>query len=171
MNASKAFRVEPLDATFGAIVTGLDVTKLDPATFEEIYATWLEYALLIFPGQHLTTEQQLEFAKRFGDLGEYTAPISNVFKPDGTRADGDEGVLNILKGNESWHCDATFLPVQTKGSVLTARAVSSTGGQTGWADMAASYDALDESARARIADLSAYHSMLHSQARLGHKSS
>ena len=169
MRVRSTFQVEPLDATFGAVVTDIELADLDEATFDVLYATWLEYALLIFPGQHLTTEEQVEFAQRFGDTGIYTAPMSNVFKPDGTQVDGDEGVLNVLKGNRSWHCDATFMPVMTKGSVMTARAVPSAAGETGWADMAAAYDALDEETRARISDLSAYHSMIHSQSRVGHK--
>ena len=44
---------------------------------------WLEYALLVFPGQHLTQHEQDEFARRFGDL-EFTAtPLTNI-QPDGT---------------------------------------------------------------------------------------
>ena len=33
-----------------------------------LYATWLEYALLVFPGQHLSRDEQVAFARRFGPL-------------------------------------------------------------------------------------------------------
>ena len=48
-----SFDVEPLDATFGAVVTGLRLAELDDAAFAALYRTWLDHALLIFPGQHL----------------------------------------------------------------------------------------------------------------------
>ena len=51
--------------------------------------------------------------------------------------------------------------------MLSARKVVSGGGETGWADMRAAYDALDTDMRERIAGLSAYHSLFHSQARVG----
>ena len=41
-------RCEPLDATFGATVTGVDLATLDDPTWERLHELWLEYALLIF---------------------------------------------------------------------------------------------------------------------------
>ncbi len=165
-----SFRVEPLkDATFGATVTGLKLTALSDDAFQNLYRAWLEHALLIFPGQHLSRAEQTAFAKRFGPLEFDTTPISNV-KSDGTvRADSlDDGVIKVLKGNMFWHCDSTYMPVQAKGAVFSAEIVPSKGGETGWADMRAAYDALSPAMRARIADLRAYHSLHYSQAKLGH---
>jgi len=164
------FNVEPLDASFGAIVTGLELADMDEAAFSRLYDTWLEYALLVFPGQHLSNEDQVAFAQRFGPLEFDLAPLSNV-RGDGTvRAeDAGDDVINILKGNMGWHCDSTYMPVQAKGAVFTAHVVPSAGGETGWADMRAAYDALDSATRDRIADLSAYHSLYYSQAKLGHQ--
>ncbi len=169
MTSGTDLKVEPLDASFGAVVTGLKLAQLDDATFAELYETWLEYALLLFPAQHLTNEEQVAFARRFGDLEFDLAPISNV-RRDGTLRVGDESddVVKVLKGNMGWHCDSTYMPVQAKGAVFTAHVVSSSGGETAWADMRAAYDALDDEAQARIADLSAYHSLYYSQSKLGH---
>jgi alpha-ketoglutarate-dependent taurine dioxygenase len=66
-----------------------------------------------------------------------------------------------------WHCDSTYMPVQAKGAVFTAHVVPPTGGETGWADGRAGYQALDDEMRARIADLSAYHSLYYSQKKFG----
>jgi alpha-ketoglutarate-dependent taurine dioxygenase len=162
------FEVAPiLDATFGAQVTGLRLTEINEATFADLYQTWLEYALLIFPCQHLSTDEQIFFAKRFGDLEFDLIPISNVCK-DGTVRPEDDNFIKLLKGNDDWHFDSTFVPVQAKGAVFTAHVVPSSGGATGWADMRAAYDALDTTMRDRIATLSAYHSLRHSQAKIGH---
>ena len=165
---TRAFDIEPLDATFGAVVTGLKLAALDDATWRDLHATWLKYALLIFPGQYLSRYEQVTFAKRFGPLEFELAPISNV-KSDGTViADPDDDILKVLKGNMGWHCDSTYMPVQAKGAVFSARVVPKSGGATGWADMRAAYDALDENLRARVEGLAARHSLYYSQAKLGH---
>ena len=71
--------------------------------------------------------------------------ISNV-KEDGTlrlEKDNDDR-MKILKGNMGWHADSTYMPVQAKGAVFCAEEVPTIGGRTGWADMRAAYDALDD---------------------------
>jgi alpha-ketoglutarate-dependent taurine dioxygenase len=169
MPIDRNFKVEPLDATFGAVLTGLKLSQIDDDTFSRLHELWLEYALLIFPKQHLTVGEQEEFAKRFGDLEFAVGPISNV-KADGTvRGENmDDDVVKVLKGNMGWHADSTYMPVQAKGAVFSAQVVPSTGGETGWADMRAAYDALDDDTRECIANMSAYHSLYYSQSKLGH---
>jgi alpha-ketoglutarate-dependent taurine dioxygenase len=169
MTSGDSFAVAPLAATFGAVVTGLKLSQLDDATFSKLYDTWLEYALLVFPDQHLSNEEQIMFAKRFGKLEFDLAPISNV-RADGSVRDhnADDDIIQVLKGNMGWHCDSTYMPVQAKGAVFTAHVLPLTGGETGWADMRAGYAALDAPQRERIAELSAHHSLIHSQAKIGH---
>jgi alpha-ketoglutarate-dependent taurine dioxygenase len=130
--------------------------------------------VLVFPGQHLAEDQQVAFAKRFGEI-ELLAPdpeqkavaISNQ-KPDGTVFAADEHRFKSLRGNEGWHTDSSYMPLAAKASVLSAQVVPAAAGETEWADMRAAYDALDEATRRRIAGLSAHHSLYHSQARIGH---
>ena len=164
-----ALDIEPIDATLGAIVRGIKVAEADEATFRALYDAWLEYALLIFPDQHLARDQQIAFAKRFGPLEFEMAAISNV-RADGTlRAEQDnDDVIKVLKGNMGWHHDSTYMPVQAKGAVFSAEEVPSIGGRTGFADMRAAYDALDERLKKKIAGLAAYHSLHYSQSKLGH---
>jgi alpha-ketoglutarate-dependent taurine dioxygenase len=165
---ARTFDIEPLDATFGARLTGLRLASLDDAAWSDLHAAWLEYALLIFPGQHLSRAEQVTFAKRFGPLEFELAALSNVKSDGAVIADPDNDILKILKGNMGWHCDSTYMPVQAKGAVFSAEVVPSSGGATGWADMRAAYDALDDALRARVESLSAYHSLYYSQAKLGH---
>jgi alpha-ketoglutarate-dependent taurine dioxygenase len=164
------FRVEPLPATFGAVVTGLSSARLSDADFGALYDVWLEYALLILPGQHLSREQQIAFARRFGPMEFDIAPISNV-RADGTLRpdDGTDDAVKVLKGNMGWHQDSTYMPVQAKGAVFTAEITPDEGGETGFCDMRAAYDALSRATRDRIAGLSAYHSLRYSQGKLGHE--
>jgi alpha-ketoglutarate-dependent taurine dioxygenase len=160
--------LEPLDATFGAVVHGAQVRSLDDATWAALHAAWIEHALLILPGQFLTTEEQDAFARRFGDLEFPAAPISNIRKDGSVRHDLDDDVVKSLRGNEGWHHDSTYMPVQAKGAVFTAEIVPSVGAATGFADMRAAYEALDDETRDRVAGLSAHHSLYYSQGRAGY---
>ena len=166
---SPSFGTEPLaGSTFGAVITGVTLASVDDAVFLELYRVWLDHALLIFPGQHLTRGEQIAFAKRFGPLEFEIAPISNVRSDGSVRADDNaDGVIKVLKGNMGWHCDSTYMPVQAKGAVFSAEVVPSSGGETGWADMCAAYDALPQSTKTQVDELSAYHSLRYSQGKLG----
>ena len=79
-------KVEPLDATFGAVVTGVALADLDDDLFAEVHDAWLEHALLIFRGQHLTKDEQTALAMRFGDIELQTGPISNSPRARSTSA-------------------------------------------------------------------------------------
>jgi alpha-ketoglutarate-dependent taurine dioxygenase len=160
--------LQPLDATFGAIVRGLKLSSIDDDTFAELHATWLEYALLIFPGQFLTKDEQNEFARRFGNLEFEAVPISNIGKDGKVHADPSDDVVKSLRGNEGWHHDSTYMPLQAKGAVFSAEIVPSAGAATGWADMRAAYEALDDATRDRVNELSAFHSLYYSQGRAGY---
>ena len=165
-----SFAVQPLDATFGAVISGVKLATIDDGSLDELKKLWLEHALLIFPGQFFTNAEQIAFAKRIGPLEFEMAALSNV-KEDGTlrlEKDNDDR-MKVLKGNMGWHCDSTYMPVQAKGAVFSAEVVPSIGGRTGFADMRAAYDALDESLKARLEGLAAHHSLHYSQSKLGHQ--
>ena len=171
---ARSFEIEALQeksgATFGAVVTGIKLAELDDVAWQALHAAWLEYALLVFPGQHLKRNEQIAFARRFGPLEFDMAALSNV-KADGTlriEADNDD-MMKILKGNMDWHADSTYMPVQAKGAVFSAEAVPREGGRTGWADMRAAYAALDDALRAKVERLAAHHSLHYSQSKLGHQ--
>lgn len=165
-------KVMPLDATLGAVVTGVELARLDERTWATIAEAFLDHAVLVFPGQHLSEEAQVAFAERFGPI-EYLAPERKLIritnrKKDGSLLTDDDRRFKVMRGNEGWHTDSTYMPVSAKASVLSAHIVPQSGGETEWADMRAAYAALDPETRARIADLAAYHSYYYSQARTGH---
>ena len=170
MTSASTLDIEPIDASFGAVINGVKLAGIDEAASAELRRVWLDYGLLIFPDQHLSNPQQVEFAKRFGDLEFDLAPISNVRKDGSVRSDdSSDGVIQVLKGNMGWHHDSTYMPVQAMGAVFTAHVVPSKGGETGWADMRAAYEALDDSTRQLIENRSACHSLRYSQAKMGYQ--
>lgn len=161
-------KTEPLDTTFGAVVTEVAIDDLDDATWRELYDAWLEFGLLILPGQFPTKEAQNDFALRFGDLEFRASPITNVDKDGRVHSSGNDDMVKSIRGNEGWHHDSTYMPVQAKGAVFSAEIVPDAGGATGWADMRAAYDALDQATRDRLAPLRASHSLYYSQGRDGY---
>jgi alpha-ketoglutarate-dependent taurine dioxygenase len=162
------FELEPLDATFGGIVRGVELRALDDETWQALYEAWIELALLIFPGQFLTREEQDAFARRFGELEFPASPIANIDADGTVHSEPDDDRVKGLRGNEGWHHDSTYMPVQAKGAVFTAEIVPGAGADTGWADMRAAYEALDEATRRRVEGLSAFHSLTYSQGRAGY---
>ncbi len=164
-------RIEPLDATLGATVDGVRLAELDDDGWHEIERAFLEHAVLVFPGQHLDRDAQVAFARRFGEIevlfpGYDAVPISTV-DGEGRVMPADHPVMQVVRGNQGWHTDSSYMPVSAKASMLSAQVVPEQGGDTEWADMRAAYDALDDDVRTRIEALSAYHSIAHSQRRAG----
>lgn len=159
--------VEPLDVGFGAVVRGVTLAGADDRAIAEIRDAWHEYGLLVFPEQHLSRDDQDAFARRFGELEFAATPLTNLAR-DGTLRDPDHDLSKSLRGNERWHHDSTYVPVQAKGAVFTAEIVPAEGGATGFADMRSAYDDLDDETRALVETLSAYHSRRYSMERAGH---
>ena len=123
---ARTLDIEPLDATFGAVVRGIKVADARRATFRALLRRLAEYALLIFPDQHLHARpadrlRQALRAARVRDDGDQQR------RSDGTlrlEKDNDD-VMKILKGNMGWHHDSTYMPVQAKGAVFSAEEVPS----------------------------------------------
>ena len=165
--------VTPTEATLGAVVTGIDLASLDERVWRGVEDAFHEHAVLIFPDQHLNAEAQIAFGARFGRVeqlvpGMEIVPISNQRK-DGSLLEDSEHQMQVLIGNEGWHTDSSYMPISAKASILSAHVLPSAGGETEWADMRTAYEALDDAMRARIEGLAAYHSLFHSQAKIGHR--
>jgi Taurine catabolism dioxygenase TauD, TfdA family/Epoxide hydrolase N terminus len=92
--------------------------------------------------------------------------ISNLDKDGNLLARNDRRRAFNL-GNRLWHSDSSFKAAGSKYSLLSARAVPTTGGNTEFADMRAAYDALDAETKAEVEDLVTEHSLLFSRGQLG----
>lgn len=161
----------PSAATLGAIVDDVRLSTITDREWALVEEAFHEHAVLVFPGQHLSREEQVRFARCFGDIEHIvgtsgSVPISNVDR-DGSVRPPDDPVMEIVRGNMGWHTDSSYKPLAAKASMLSAHVVPTTGGETEWADMRAAHDALDEETRERISHLAAHHSLDYSQARQG----
>ena len=164
-------------------VTGVDLRQpLTPQEAAEIEAGMDKYAVLVFHGQDITDEQQLAFARNFGEredarggtvtrkqdyrLSSGLNDVSNLGK-DGKPLARDHRTHLFNLGNCLWHSDSSFRAIPAKFSLLSARVVNPTGGNTEFADMRAAYDALDDETKAEIDDLICEHSLMYSRGSLG----
>lgn len=157
--------------TLGAQIEGVMLQQLNAADWAAIEAAFHAHAVLIFPAQHLDADDQLAFARRFGELeilveGKQSIAISNRGER-GQRLREDSVYAQLLRGNEEWHTDSSYMPLAAKASILSALVLPPTDGDTEWADMRAAYEALPAQRRTEIEPLSAYHSLFYSQARIG----
>ncbi|MGB0637547.1 MAG: TauD/TfdA dioxygenase family protein [Gammaproteobacteria bacterium] len=164
--------IEESNVSLGATIRGIKLNALSEKDWIEVHEAFLKYAVLIFPEQHLTQEEQEEFSTRFGKIENLvdnlkTIPLTNK-APSGEIYEPDSEWMRLLRGNEGWHTDSSYMPLTAKASILSARIVPITGGETEWADMRAGYAALNASTQKKIKHLSAYHSYFHSQAKIGH---
>jgi alpha-ketoglutarate-dependent 2,4-dichlorophenoxyacetate dioxygenase len=178
-----ALSVRKLHQHFVGEVSGINLRK--PLTAEEARTveSWMdEYAVLVFHGQDISDEQQLDFANNFGErenrkggnvtrkeeyrLNSGLADVSNLGK-DGKPLARDHRTHLFNLGNCLWHSDSSFRPIPAKFSLLSARVVNPKGGNTEFADMRAAYDALDADTKADIADMICEHSLMYSRGALG----
>jgi len=172
----------PLHPGFIAEVGGVDLTKpVSASVFTEIEAALHRHAVLLFPNQPVTDEQQIAFSRQFGPLESsvvYTgdtrrrlrhdevSDISNL-GPDGRMLALDDLKRLYNLGNQLWHTDSSFKHVPARASLLSAREIPPSGGETEFADLRAAYDALPEQKKRQIEGLVAEHSIFHSRSKLG----
>jgi alpha-ketoglutarate-dependent 2,4-dichlorophenoxyacetate dioxygenase len=179
--------IRPIDPVsrpfFAGEVSGIDITR--PLTAEQasgIEKGMDQYAVLVFHGQHFDDETQLAFSRNFGALEEASGDL-NWGKPrrieselvnDISNLDNDNQVMArdnrrrlFSLGNRLWHSDSSFKTVPAKFSLLSARFIPTTGGDTEFADMRAAYDSLDSETKVEIEGLVCEHSQLYSRSLLG----
>src|SRR6201993_2601024 len=178
-----AVTIRQLHPHFFGEVSGVDIRKpLTADEVREIEAGMDTYAVLLFPNQDITDEQQLAFALNFGEretsrggtvtkkqdyrLSSGLNDVSNLGK-DGKPLPRDHRTHLFNLGNCLWHSDSSFRAIPAKFSLLSARVVNAKGGNTEFADMRAAYDALNEETKAEIEDLICEHSLMYSRGLLG----
>ena len=181
-----AFDIKPCDpatrAFFAGEVSGIDLThRLSNEEVAAIHAGMDRFGVLVFHDQKLDDDSQLAFSRQLGPLetatGDIAAPedrrismdvndISNLDKHGKVVARDDRRRLFGL-GNQLWHSDSSFKEVPAKYSLLSARQIPPSGGNTEFADMRAAYDALDEATRREVHDLICVHSQIFSRGILG----
>ena len=176
--------IRPVHPHFVGEVSGHDITRtLPPALVAAIEAGMDRHAVLVFRDQALNDDTQCVFSANFGELevtlaGQMMKPemrrfqklelgdISNLDGESKLRARDDSRRMYAL-ANRLWHSDASFRAIGAGYTLLHARIVPGSGGNTEFADMRAAYDALDGSTKAEIEDLICEHAITYSREQIG----
>jgi taurine dioxygenase len=152
--------VRPVSTAVGAEILGLDLADALPAaTIEAIQRALFQHGVVFFRDQKLTPEQHLAFARRFGEIN-----VNRFFKV----VDGYPMIAEVRKEPEQtgnigggWHTDHSYDQAPAMGSILYAREVPETGGDTLFASMYAAYEALSDGLKETLEGLQALHSSRH----------
>ena len=177
-----AITVQPVTPSFAAEIGDVDLSApLEAFELQDIKDAFTSYGVLIFPDQHLSQDQHLDFARHFGPL-ETTialhrkdaklrvqkefADVSNL-DPENNVWSKDSRQRMFQLGNRLWHTDSSFKRLPARASLLYARSIPPVGGHTEFADERAAYDALPDEMKRRIDGLVVEHSIFTSRARLG----
>ena len=174
--------LNPKSTVFVANVEGVSLAKpLTSETVEVLLSALDKFAVLVFPNQVLTDEQHIRFSRYFGDLelatGDYMKQddrrlqmelndISNLDRTGGKMGAADPKRLFSL-GNMLWHSDSSFKAIPAQYSILSAKIIPATEGDTEFADMRAAWRALDEKTQQKCLGQVTRHSQLYSRGELG----
>jgi alpha-ketoglutarate-dependent taurine dioxygenase len=158
--------VEWLSGSIGAVVRGLDLRDLDEGTVAAVRRVWLERKVVFFPGQHLDPDSHLAFASYFGTPTEGhpvipgIAGYPNIFEIDYTKARelyATYGDVTTRRQGINWHTDVTFVKRPPLGSILNAKVIPPSGGDTMWSDQGAAFRDLSPSLQEYLTTLHAVH--------------
>ena len=119
MASYRRIEVKPVAGALGAEIGGVNLGRLDDDTFKEIKAAWLEHLVIFFRDQNITPEQQIAFAKRFGDIHHHPFMKGMDEYPDILEIIKEEGDTKAF--GEVWHTDQMFNPKPAKATILYAK--------------------------------------------------
>jgi len=111
--------------------------------------------VLVFPQVHFTDEEQVAFTNTLGTFApEHDGEIIYKVTLD-TKVNAK---ADYLKGSWYWHIDGTMNKVPILASILSAKVLSPTGGDTDFCNTYAAYDDLPDEGKAEIETLRVMHS-------------
>jgi len=147
----------PQSSTIGAEVRGLDLSvELSDQQCQQVNQTFLDYQIIFFRDQDLSSQQYNDFALRFG-------PLKDYLFADGV--DGFPFITEIVKTETEtesfgsfWHSDSAYMELPPKITMLYARQIPAQGGDTLFADMYAAYDELSPGLKVTLESLNAVNS-------------
>jgi taurine dioxygenase len=171
----QSFDIRPFDAPLGAEVIGLDIGQpVSDADFQRIHRAHLDHHVLVFRGQRISPQQQIDFSRRFGPLQIHVLHqfglaghpevlvVSNILENGKPIGLGDAGYY--------WHSDLSYKERPSLGSLLHAQELPAEGGDTLFANMHTAWDTLPPALRDTVKDLRAEHTYLAKYAELQKRS-
>jgi taurine dioxygenase len=148
--------VTPLPGA-GAEISGVDLARpVSNEDFAAIRKAYADHGVIFFRDQDITEEQHIAFARRW-------API-NINRFLGAHPQFPEIAVLRKEADQTeniggaWHTDQSYDHAPAMGSILVARELPPSGGNTLFASMYKAYDALSPAMKEKLAPLKAIHS-------------
>ncbi|WP_419940649.1 TauD/TfdA dioxygenase family protein [Candidatus Palauibacter sp.] len=147
--------IRPVTPVIGAEVEGVDLGALDDAGFEAIRDALMAHGVLFFRNQDISIESQKALGARFGELVVHPNDPGLEGHPEVMRIHADEH--SVRATGERWHSDVSCDPTPPMGSILRMHTVPEAGGDTLFANMYATHEALSDRMKALLDGLAAIH--------------
>ena len=162
-----ALQIDPISPAGGAVITGLDLSApLSHGAINALRGAFLECGMIVIPDQDIENDDQIRFCEAMGGTATRGKPADQRSN-DGDAAYGgavhlvtnlteDGKPLGSFGDGEVWfHHDGSFREIPYAATVLYGLAVTSTGGETVFANMYQAYDRLPTSTKRQIDRLEA----------------
>jgi len=153
-----SFTVDPVAPCLGAEIGNIDLRlPLDDDQYVALRAALLKHKVLFFRDQDISAAEQVDLARRFGEL-----EVHPVFPHH-----PDHPELVVLGGDSAqaareniFHTDVSWRKLPSMGSLLRCLESPAVGGDTLWVNMVAAYAGLPAAVQEKIAGLCAVHDIL-----------
>src|SRR6476469_4598350 len=155
---------EKLGDTVGALVEGVDIDQL---LGDDALPAWTLEALeangaLVFRDLHIDDATQVAFSKKLGNVEVFgKGELPEIFRV--TLDPAKNRSAAYLKGTFDWHIDGCTDDIPIMATLLSARAVATSGGETEVASTYADYDNLTAEEKERFLDIRVVHTIAASQ--------
>jgi taurine dioxygenase len=152
-------KITPLADHVGAEVTGVQLAALDGTALEALKRVVYDNGVAVIRDQELSPEQHIAFAKRWGGIDVNPFFPTNSGWPEIAEVRKSETQRVNIGGG--WHTDHSYDAIPAMGSILVARELPPSGGDTLFASMGAAYDSLSDGLKQTLDTLRAVHSADH----------
>ena len=147
-----------ISGALGAEVKGIDLKDSTQKNWDKINQLMLEHKVLFFREQKISSQEQIDLAKKFGPLERHAYVKGLPEYPEIIRI--KKGANEKHQWGETWHTDVSYNPKPTKVIILRSRKIPPVGGDTMFSNMELAYETLDENMKERLEGKKAIHSSL-----------
>jgi taurine dioxygenase len=153
--SSLPFRTRSLSPAVGAELIGLDLSApMSDALFESVRNAWHQHLVILIRDQHLTEDEQVRFAERFGAIsmstrGHFQSKNPAIMLISNIREDGKQ-IGALQDGEMQFHTDQCHQERPAMATMLYSIEVPSVGGNTLFANAYAAYETLPAAIKQKI---------------------
>ncbi|MEH6488987.1 TauD/TfdA family dioxygenase [Hyphomonas oceanitis] len=140
----------------GAEITGVDLRKVTDGEFDALRQAYADHGVIFFRDQDLSEEDHIAFAERWAPINVNRFFAAHPKYPQIAMVAKEADQKDNIGGG--WHTDHSYDEIPAMGSILVARVLPESGGDTFFASMYRAYETLDDETKAEIEGQRAVHS-------------